>query len=126
MNNNETIIKYVRDYALSPGPRYNEQGQKSGEDFFNSTLKDWFNEAKNSSRILNVVLDGTEGYLSSFLDESFGRLVFFYGLDNVEKNLNIISNSAPGLKEKLLSWTFPIWEKRRLENKAPKNTNSNV
>ncbi len=91
MNSTDTIIKYVRDYAQSPGPRYDDQGKKSGEDFFNSRLKSWFNDAVSSSRKLIVVLDGTDGYLSSFLDESFGRLVYYFGLDNVVKNLKIIS-----------------------------------
>lgn len=122
MNQNDSIIKYIRDYAQSPGPRYNEQGKKSGEDFFNSCLKAWFDEAVEKAHKLVVVLDGTDGYLSSFLDESFGRLVYFYGSDMVQKNVHIISENAPFLKDKLFSWTFPNWEKRRSEKLAPKNT----
>ncbi len=118
------IIKKVADYSMRPGPRLNEQGNHSGEDFYNKCLKSWFEEALQSSVKLRVILDGTDGYLSSFLDESFGRLVYDFGEETVKNNIEIVSNNAPHLREKIYSWTLPRWTLRRKEQLAPQTTTS--
>lgn len=122
MNQTDSLTKYVTDYSKRPGPRYSNQGKFSGEDFYNSYLANWFKEAVDSSRKLVVVLDGTDGYLSSFLDESFGRLVYVYGKEYVAKNLIIISNTNPGLVDKITSQTFNNWQMRKDDHLEPKNT----
>lgn len=122
MNQTDSLTKYVADYSKRPGPRYINQGKSSGEDFYKSSLADWFKEAVDSSRKLVVVLDGTDGYLSSFLDESFGRLVYVYGKDFVVNNLIIVSKNNPGLVDKIISQTFNNWQIRRDQHLEPKNT----
>lgn len=116
------IIKNVLDFSQSPGPRYIEQGPSSGELFFDEALSHWFREALTQGRQLVVVLDGTDGYLTSFLDESFGRLVYYNGANTVKKHLKVISQVEPEWLKMLDEKTFVNWEKRRLAGEAPKIT----
>lgn len=66
----------VINYSLDPGPRYVRQGEDSGEDYYHKVLNHEFYEALISGQVLEVSLDGTSGYASSFLDEAFGNLVY--------------------------------------------------
>lgn len=116
------IIKYIKDFSLRPGPRYIIQGDFSGELFYNDYLKEWFEEANRSNMVLEVVLDGTDGYLTSFIDESFGRLVYDFGLNEVQHRLRVISELEPEWLTRLETKTYPAWSERRLKNEAPKNT----
>lgn len=116
------LTKRVLDFSQRPGPRLKEQGKHSGEEFYDSSLNEWFKEALSSDRTLVVILDGTDGYLTSFIDEAFGRLVYDYGLSKVKNNLKIISNFEPEWLSRLESRTFPIWEERRRNGEAPKHT----
>lgn len=116
------ITKYVKDFSLRPGPRYINQGDFSGEQFYNEYLKEWFEEAIRSNMVLEVVLDGTDGYLTSFIDESFGRLVYDFGLSEVHDRLRVISELEPEWLTRLETKSYPAWSERRLKNEAPKNT----
>lgn len=115
------IVKYVVDFAQDPGPRYREQGADSGEKFYEEALSLWFTDALSQNKQLVVVLDGTNGYLSSFLDESFGRLVYYNGIDKVKKNLKVVSTVEPEWL-KLIDDKSKIWEERRKTKEAPKTT----
>lgn len=119
------ITKRISDFSLRPGPRLKEQGKHSGEEFYDTYLNKWFKDAKDTNAILIVILDGTDGYLTSFIDEAFGRLVYFYGLDEVKKHLKIISELEPEWITRLTSKTYPSWEERRVHGEAPKITVSN-
>lgn len=119
---NKIIEHRISDWAMRPGPRFREQGPKSGEEFYCDRLKGWFDEAVAQNAALVVVLDGTDGYLTSFIDESFGRLVYEYGRDRVEKVLTVISTTEPEWLKRLNDKTFPLWEQRRKDNDAPRMT----
>lgn len=116
------LIRRVADFSLRPGPRYCQQGDYSGEEFYDNCLKSWFEDALNSNSILEVILDGTDGYLTSFIDEAFGRLVYDFGLDCVKRNLKITSVVEPEWANRLENRSFPAWETRRIENIPPKHT----
>lgn len=118
------ITRWVADFSLRPGPRYCEQGKFSGEEFYDHFLKSWFEEAINSNSSLEVILDGTDGYLTSFIDESFGRLVFDFGLNEVKSRLIVISKLEPEWLNRLENKTFPAWSERRKKGDAPKHTKS--
>lgn len=123
-SHNNVITKRVLDFSDRPGPRYKEQGKHSGEEFYIDYLKMWFDEALREGKHLRVVLDGTDGYLSSFLDEAFGRLVYDYGKDTVVSNLIVVSNQEPVWINKLNVKTFPSWALRRIQGNAPRYTHS--
>lgn len=67
------IVINVKDFSEFPGPRKEVVGPNSGEKFRETVLLPAIN-ANPSERIV-VNLDGTAGYGSSFLEESFGGLI---------------------------------------------------
>lgn len=69
----------VTSFSQSPGPRYCEQGEDSGEEFYHKVLNTAFVEALGKKIHLEIILDGADGYASSFLDEAIGNLVFDFG-----------------------------------------------
>ncbi len=118
----QTIKLMVMDYSMSPGPRYCNQGDDSGEDFYHKRLNNAFYQAISTGKMLEVNLDGPDGYASSFLDEAFGNLVYDFGLDIVKSNLFVLSNEEPEWKTMLDEETFLEWEERRKKQEIPKKT----
>lgn len=118
----ETIRIAIKDFSSDPGPRYSIQGDDAGEDFYHKVLNEAFYNALHSERKLLITLDGTEGYASSFLDESFGNLVYDFTLEKVKNNLIIESKEEPHWKKMIIEESFLQWEDRRKENIEPKKT----
>lgn len=115
-----TII--ITDYSNSPGPRYCYQGDDSGEDFYHNLLNKTFKIALDNDQILEINLDGPDGYASSFLDEAFGNLVFDFGIEKVRNHVKIISKEEPEWIDMLEKETYIQWEQRRNESLVPKKT----
>ncbi len=94
-------IKIARDFSYTPGPRYIEEGKNSGEKFRQEILADTFKQAIADDKKVIVDLDGTDGYGTSFLEESFGGLIRNDGIpyDEIIKRLEIISNEEEYLKD---------------------------
>lgn len=122
METKSKIVLSIITYSTSPGPRYCDQGDDSGEDFYHQILNARFYEAYTNDAILVVDLDGPDGYASSFLDEAFGNLVYDFGKDVVKKHLIIKSEEEPEWISMLVNDTFEEWEKRRKDSDAPKVT----
>ena len=118
---NEIVLK-VSSYSMSPGPRYCDQGDSSGEDFYHKMLNKYFTKAFLENKKLVVDLDGPDGYASSFLDEAFGNLIFDFGIKQVKKRINILSNEEPEWLSMIYENTFEEWEKRKNSNEEPKVT----
>jgi hypothetical protein len=112
----------VINYSPDPGPRYVCQGEHSGEDYYHKVLNIEFYTALESEKILKVLLDGTSGYASSFLDEAFGNLVYDFTLDKVKRNITIISKEEPEWKDMIENESFKEWENRRIKEITPKKT----
>ena len=87
--------KISDEYTNTPGVRYITDGEYSGEDFRENILKKLFLKALEKKDVLEIDLDDTYGYPSSFLEESFGGLARIYGKDKVKKIIKIISNDDP-------------------------------
>ncbi|MDR0971873.1 MAG: STAS-like domain-containing protein [Bacteroidales bacterium] len=112
-----------KQYSHNPGPRYSNQGDYSGEDFYDNFLKEEFEKVKDSQdEKLEINLDGVAGYASSFLDESFGRLVYDFGLDKVKEKVDIVSEEEPQWKDMIENKTYQQWAERKKKNQAPKIT----
>jgi hypothetical protein len=75
-----TKVEYsiARQFTRHPGPRYRTQGPNSGESL-RAKLVRILN--KNPYDIIEIDLDGTSGFGSSFLDEAFGGLIRSEGFD---------------------------------------------
>lgn len=94
-------IKISKEFSEAPGPRYVIEGGASGELFRKSVLSPKFREALAGSHKLVIDLDGTAGYGTSFLEESFGGLIREEGfsMEDIIKTIEIISVEEPYLKD---------------------------
>lgn len=94
-------INIAQDFTDTPGPRYQKDGQFSGEEFRNKILEPKFLEAKSSKQKLIIDLDGGYGYPSSFLEEAFGGLARLYEIKEVLSVLEFISTEEPLLEKRI-------------------------
>ncbi|MCY4150980.1 MAG: STAS-like domain-containing protein [Aestuariivita sp.] len=69
------IYKIAEEFSSTPGGRFQRNGPWSGEQFREEVLSELVNEAIKTRDKIVIVLDGTSGYGSSFLEEAFGGLV---------------------------------------------------
>ena len=94
--NNQDLVIYVRDFTVTPGPRMKEDGEYSGEEFRKRHLAPVFQHAVRMKACLTVVLDGTMGYGSSFLEEAFGGLVRAgHSKQKLRDHLKVVSRDRP-------------------------------
>lgn len=121
MEKQKLTIK-VMDFSISPGPRYTNQGDDSGESYYHEILNEAFANAVSQKNTLVVDLDGPDGYASSFLDEAFGNLVYDFGMTMVQQFLEVKSEEEPEWIDMLESDTYIKWEKRRKNSQIPKVT----
>ena len=102
-------IDIARQFTTTPGARNYTDGPYSGEEFYNKHLKVAFQSSIENKVKLKVILDGTEGYASSFLNEAFSLLGNEFGADFVWSNLIIVSNEVPKYIDKVKK---SVYEKR--------------
>lgn len=109
----DKITIRVLDFTEAPGPRFMNQGAHSGEEFYVTVLNEAMSQCIKDNKILEVELDGTAGYPSSFLDQAFGELVYDFTKGLVEKVVFISTVVNRRRKTKILSETYPQWEQKR-------------
>jgi hypothetical protein len=85
----------VLEFTSTPGARYTWEGPYSGEEFRESYLAPAFLRARKANTTLTVDLDGTSGYATSFLEESFGGLARRYGIADVLRIVKIKCDDEP-------------------------------
>ncbi|MBN1907109.1 MAG: STAS-like domain-containing protein [Deltaproteobacteria bacterium] len=83
-------ISIAQDYTITPSARYKKDGPFSGEDFRETCLEKHFENKEDNYRI-TIVLDGVEGFATSFLEEAFGGLARKFGKKRCLARLNFIS-----------------------------------
>lgn len=115
-------ISIAKDYTEYPGLRHCSVSDFSGEDFYHKILNKLFKDALENKEQISIILDGTTGYASSFLDEAFGNLVYDFTLENVKKYVKIISKEEPHWKDMIEKQTYNQWEERRKCKDAPQVT----
>ena len=69
------ILNIAKDFSRCPGARYPDEGDNSGQEFRNNFLKPKIQEALEKGLRLKIILDGSAGYSTAFLEEAFGGLV---------------------------------------------------
>jgi phosphomannomutase len=94
-------IDIKNDFSSTTGFRTYSDGPKSGLEFYDVLLREKFKEAQELKLKLKVILDGGEGYTSSFLNEAFRLLGQTYGSDNVWNNLIVVSEEMPKYIKKI-------------------------
>ena len=92
-------IKIASAYTTAPGPREISEGKFSGEQFRKELLLPRVREACEQRCVLTIDLDGTSGYGTSFLEESFGGLIREDNLNlaTLDSVLHFISKEEPDL-----------------------------
>ncbi|MDI7227900.1 STAS-like domain-containing protein [Leptospira santarosai] len=93
-------IKVAKDFSDVVGHRYRADGLKSGEEFREDILEPILKDSNVEG--IEIDMDDTWGYPSSFLEECFGGLVHKYGKDLIKSKIEIISNQDESLKERIL------------------------
>ena len=79
----DIVFSIARDFSVNPGPRYKRQGKFSGEEL-RPRLIELLDSAKGK---IVVILDGTKGMGSSFLDEAFGGLIAKEGRERMIEHI---------------------------------------
>lgn len=83
----ELSIYIAKEFNDKLGGRWIKLGPYSGEAFYNNLLQPRFKIAKEMGKELHIYMDGTKGYGSSFLDQSFGELAREFGVSDVKNTL---------------------------------------
>lgn len=96
-------INIAKDFSDSPGGRTKKGGDCSGEEFREKFLEQYFENPSDNSKI-RIILDGSFGYPTSFLEESFGGLARKYGKERVKEKLVFVSVDEPLLIEEIQSY----------------------
>lgn len=99
-------LNIAKEFTRTPGPRYVWEGAFSGETFRKELLLPRLKEAISRNMILEVNLDFTAGYGTSFLEEAFGGLVRHEGVskDDVVRFIRVRSNEEPELKDDIIAY----------------------
>lgn len=95
-------IDIAKQFSKVPAGRDSNDGPNSGERFRREFLVPSFAEYDK----VVVVLDDTEGYGSSFLDESFGGLIRIEGMNatDLHRRLEVISGDDETLCDEV--WDY--------------------
>lgn len=96
------IISIADDFTKYPGGRYRKHGKGSGEEFRDSFLVPLLEKQEE----ITVILDGTAGYSSSFLEEAFGGLVRRgYEKESIRRLLKFRAEGGFKAYERMI-WSF--------------------
>lgn len=89
---NMITLSIANDFNKTPGLRYKTQSPgSSGEEFREEYLDPKYQIAFENKQKLQVSLDGTAGYLTSFLEEAFGGLQAKYPNQNILDVIEVVS-----------------------------------
>ncbi|WP_081259249.1 STAS-like domain-containing protein [Burkholderia territorii] len=94
-----TKINVARDFTRWPAGRYRADGPYSGEVFRDEVLV----PALARAEVVEVELDGTRGYGSSFLEEAFGGLVRLgrFTSEQLLQRIRLTSKEDPTLSKEI-------------------------
>lgn len=91
------MIIRISDYTKTPGGRYKKDGSFSGEEYRDEVLMPALRASLEKHEKLIVDLDGTYGYATSFLEETFGGLVRKLKMCDYQSSMEIKSDEDPAL-----------------------------
>ena len=108
-------INIAKDFSPYPAGRYRSEGPSSGQAFLEDHLKPKLSKAMQEHAVLEVDLTGVEGFPSSFVSGSFGKLAYELGksigpqaaLAILQKHLKFVCNDSV---RKIEAFEFEIRE----------------
>ncbi len=99
-------INIAKDFSKTPGSRYPSECDFSGEEFRTKILMPALKKAMGNKEKLIVILDGTAGLGTSFLEESFGGLIrndkFKY--NDIINTIELISKNDPDYIDEIYNY----------------------
>ena len=108
-------ISIAKDFSRIPGARFPEEGDYSGQEFRKNILQPKLKEALAIHTTLRVVLDGTAGLGSSFLQESVGGLIRNDGFsyEDIQKTIVLISDEDEEYIEEINEYLLAAHEQKK-------------
>lgn len=87
----------AKEYSRCPGARYKAEGDFAGEEFRDDYLVPRINKAIKDGVKLIIVLDGSAGYSTAFLEEAFGGLIRVCKMDygQIMNTIRFVSDEDP-------------------------------
>lgn len=99
-------INIAKDFSETPGSRYPVENDFSGEEFRTKLLMPALKKAMDNKEKLIVILDGTAGLGTAFLEESFGGLIrndkFKY--NDIINTIEFISKNDPDYIDEIYNY----------------------
>ena len=103
-------VDIAKQFSAEPAGRYVDDGPHSGQVFRDK----WLIPALKDSERVQIVLDGAEGYGSSFLEEAFGGLVRGgFSEADLTQRLILVSEEDPTLIDEIRAYIAQEDERRR-------------
>lgn len=106
-------ISIAKNFSKTPGPRFIKEGSFSAELFLQKVLEKKFTDTFDKDQKIIIDLDGTLGYGTSFLEETFGGLARKYGADKVSEKIEVISKEEPWLLDDIKSYIEDVKNQSR-------------
>lgn len=108
-------INIATDFSKTPGVRNEAEGSHPGKKFREELLYPLLKEAIDKGTQLKVILDGTSGLGTSFLEESFGGLIRVNKLSylDLKKSLVLVANEDPDYIEEIEDYLSDANENER-------------
>ena len=102
----------AKDFSRTPGPRYANEGDFSGEVFRTKHFEPLLKKAIEGGYRILVDLDGTHGYGTSFLEETFGGLIRVdkFDYDLIMSHLDLKSDEEEWLVDDIHEYLKQAYE----------------
>lgn len=112
-----TRLALAQDFSRTPGSRYAQEGPFSGEQFRKEILAPMVRAALSAGDDVEINLDGTAGYGTSFLEEAFGGLIRndHFSLKELNRVLRFVSTEEDYLVEDIKGYMQDAEEQRQSE-----------
>jgi len=107
-------ISIAKDFSRIPGARFPKEGNYSGEEFRKNVLLPNLKEAIEKNVKLQVVLDGTAGLGTSFLEEAFGGLIRIDNISysDIQSTLELVSEEDEDYIEEINQYIKEAYEQK--------------
>lgn len=107
-------ISIAKDFSRIPGARFPQEGDYSGQEFRKLVLLPKLKEAIAENEKLCVILDGTAGLGTSFLEEAFGGLIREDNIpyDVLQSTINLVSEEDEDYIEEINQYIKDTYKKQ--------------
>ena len=106
-------INIAQDFSDTPGGRFINEGEHSGEQFRDEILLPKYEQAEEHNEKLEINFDGCWGFGTSFLEEAFGGLVRKLKKKGILNKIVIISLEDETITDNVRKYVIEAEEKIR-------------